>query len=62
VYTRLVSIEDEIREAAMKYRLDHLLGVDIAVIHNPRSKSRAVARIWGLNKIFQVVYGWGLPT
>jgi predicted metallopeptidase len=59
VYTRLVSIEDEIREAATKYRLDHLLGVDIAVIHNPRSKSRAVARIWGLNKIFQVVYGWG---
>lgn len=58
MYTRLASIEEEIRETATKYRLGHLLGVDIAVIYNPRSRSRAVARIWGLNKIFQIIYGW----
>lgn len=53
---RLADVERDIVKAAVKYGLDYLLKVDIAVVYNPNSRSAAAARIWGLHKIFQVAY------
>jgi predicted metallopeptidase len=58
MYIRLTSLEEEIKEAVLRHGLGHLLGVEIAVVYNSRAKSSAVARIWGLSRIFQVAYGW----
>ena len=58
MYIRLASLEEEIKEAVLRHGLGHLLGVEIAVVYNSRAKSSAVARIWGLSRIFQVAYGW----
>lgn len=57
MYRRLCDVEEDIRRAAARYGLRHLLGVEISVLYNPASRSRAVARIWGLGRIFQVAFG-----
>ncbi|ABL88967.1 conserved hypothetical protein [Pyrobaculum islandicum DSM 4184] len=54
---RIVDIETDIRNVVEKYRLGHLLKAKIAVVYNSSSRSKAVARIWGLGKIFQIAYG-----
>ncbi len=56
-YIRLAEVEADLKNAVARHGIGHLLSVDIAVVYNPNSRSRAVARIWGLNKIFQEVYG-----
>jgi len=54
---RLEEIERDIKAWARARGLRHLADVEIAVVYNPRSRSRAVARMWGLNRVFQLAYG-----
>ncbi|ABP51613.1 MULTISPECIES: putative metallopeptidase [Pyrobaculum] len=56
-YIRLIDLETELRDAIAKYGLAHFSSVHIAVVYNANSRSRAVARIWGLSKIFQETFG-----
>ncbi|AAL63871.1 putative metallopeptidase [Pyrobaculum aerophilum] len=56
-YIRLASVEADIKNAVVRHNLNHLFQVDIVVVYNPNSHSKAVARIWGINKIFQEVLG-----
>ncbi|MEZ0319195.1 MAG: putative metallopeptidase [Pyrobaculum sp.] len=54
---RLRELEAEIKKAAASKELLHLTAANIAVFYNPNTKSRAVARVWGLGKVFQVALG-----
>lgn len=56
-YIKLKDLEAELRDAIVKYGLAHFSSVHIAVVYNTHSRSRAVARIWGLSKIFQETFG-----
>lgn len=54
---RLTEVKADIFKAAGRYSLTHILSSRVAVLYNSSSKSRAVARIWGLHKVFQTAYG-----
>lgn len=56
-YIRLAKVEVDIKNAVVRHSLSHLTHVDIVVVYNPNSRSKAVARIWGISKIFQEVLG-----
>ncbi|MEM1519120.1 MAG: putative metallopeptidase [Pyrobaculum sp.] len=54
---RALDIERDVKAVVIKYKLTHLANVEIAVVYNESTRSKAIARIWGLHKVFQIVYG-----